>query len=121
MRKARDAIGNANADVDDVQDIAHYHCDGESFADAQTRITKLKKEAVAALLATTPDVTLARKNVGGALHTIQDFYAHSNWVELGSTAPNADLIRDNDMSYAATFADRTCNDCVRYVGSFLLK
>lgn len=113
MKKARDEIADANAKVDDVQDIASYHCDGESFGEAQTRIQELKKKAVDALKADQPQVSVARDNIGQALHTIQDFYAHSNWVELGKSTPNADLIRNRDMgSYSATFADQTCVACL---------
>lgn len=110
MSKARDDIANANADVDDNQTAASWHCDGESFPDAKKRIATLKKEAIAALKA--GDAATGRHRVGEALHTIQDFYAHSNWVELGNTGANLDLIRDGDMSsYTATFAETTCSGC----------
>ncbi|KAM0428611.1 hypothetical protein ACHAPT_006972 [Fusarium lateritium] len=112
MRAACKEIQQANMDVDDDQDHAHKHCDGESFVAAQSRIQDLKKEAIGALLALPPDVAKARKAVGEALHTIQDFYAHSNWVELGNTDPNSDLIRNQPMdSYMAKPDQRTCRSC----------
>ena len=86
MRAARTEIKQANIDVDDDQNTAHKHCDGESFGPAKARIQQLKADAIAALVAIPPDVTKARRNVGEALHTIQDFYPHSNWVEMGNRA-----------------------------------
>ncbi|KAK4163298.1 hypothetical protein QBC43DRAFT_345232 [Cladorrhinum sp. PSN259] len=110
MKQARDEIGEANADVDDNQVNAHWHCDGETFDAAKQRITQLKKEAIAALKA--DDATGGRKAVGGALHTIQDFYSHSNWAELGNSGANLDLQRDGNIaSYTASFAERTCSEC----------
>lgn len=110
MAQARDEISDANAEVDDNQTEAHWHCDGESFPAAQARIAKLRAEAIAALMA--EDAVTGRHRVGEAIHTIQDFYSHSNWIELGNTGPNEDLIRNKDMSaYTATFAETTCDSC----------
>ncbi|XP_030277503.1 von Willebrand factor A domain-containing protein 7-like isoform X2 [Sparus aurata] len=42
----------------------------------------------------------------------QDFYAHSNWVELGYTDPYINLIRpDHQLENLADVATATCNDC----------
>ena len=110
MIKARDEVADANADVDDNQEDAHWHCDGESFNTARDRITTLKGQAIQALQGLN-NAALARHRIGEALHTIQDFYAHSNWVELGNTAPNSDLIRGNPMTFAS-FNTPTCQQCV---------
>ncbi|XP_051988942.1 von Willebrand factor A domain-containing protein 7-like [Xyrauchen texanus] len=34
----------------------------------------------------------ARQALGGLLHTLQDFYSHSNWIELGNDKPYTALI-----------------------------
>jgi von Willebrand factor A domain-containing protein 7 len=109
MIKARDEVADANADVDDNQVDAHWHCDGESFEAARDRITLLKTQAIDALQGLN-NAALARHRIGEALHTIQDFYAHSNWVELGNSAPNSDLIRGNPMTFAS-FSTPTCREC----------
>ncbi len=112
MRAARQQIIDANIDVDNDNRTASKHCDGESFDNAKARITQLKLDAIASLTGSTPNVTKARQDVGGALHTIQDFYAHSNWVELGNTEPNTDLTRDGCMdAYIASLSQRTCATC----------
>lgn len=81
----------ANAAVDDDQTHAAPHFDGESFPEGQARILTLRADVVADLNA--GDVAGARTSLGSALHTVQDFYSHSNWVELGNSAPNPDLGR----------------------------
>uniref|UniRef100_A0A671YRG3 von Willebrand factor A domain containing 11 n=1 Tax=Sparus aurata TaxID=8175 RepID=A0A671YRG3_SPAAU len=54
----------------------------------------------------------ARETLGRILHTLQDFYAHSNWVELGYTDPYINLIRpDHQLENLADVATATCNDC----------
>ena len=37
------------------------------------------------------DYATARKLSGQILHTIQDFYSHSNWVEMGKTTINTEI------------------------------
>ena len=54
----------------------------------------------------------AQKLSGRALHTLQDFYSHSNWVELGRILPSTTLGRFGSSPYPRTPPDlRTCNDC----------
>ncbi|XP_036372563.1 von Willebrand factor A domain-containing protein 7 [Megalops cyprinoides] len=54
----------------------------------------------------------ARENLGRVCHTLQDFYSHSNWIEMGHRSPYVNLIRP-EMPILNT-ADRdtpTCRDC----------
>jgi hypothetical protein len=81
-------------------DIPQNHFDNELFELGSTRLQTLKQGVVNALRAInkTEDCNCspngdstanaeagraARKLLGQALHSLQDFYAHSNWVELG--------------------------------------
>ena len=81
-------------------DIPQNHFDNELFELGSTRLQTLKQGVVSALRAINPtedcncspngDNTAnaeagraARRLLGQALHSLQDFYAHSNWVELG--------------------------------------
>ncbi|KIW41723.1 uncharacterized protein PV06_07253 [Exophiala oligosperma] len=109
MIKARTTIAEANMAVDKDQDHSALHFDGENFEGGQTRLIQLKKDCIAALQA--GDADTARKSLGGALHSLQDFYAHSNWVELGRTDILKDLGKDGvDVDHAA-FEETTCNSC----------
>jgi len=57
-------------------------------------------------MATSPNAASARSSIRKAFPTIQDFYAHSNRIELLNTAPKTDLIGNNDMtSYIAPFLE----------------
>lgn len=69
------------------------HCDNELLHDCTFRINSLKKAVIDNLQNdTSRNGTAARREVGRPLHTLQDFYSHSNWIEIsGGSAPNPDL------------------------------
>jgi hypothetical protein len=80
---AIEEMRTADAAVDDLNGefwSPGAHCDNEMLPACSQRILKLKNEAIAALQATPRDGKRARNAIGRALHTLQDFYAHSNWV-----------------------------------------
>lgn len=108
MIAARDALSSANAHVDQDFDHSAFHCDGENFDGAQQRLTELKEKTIAALAK--GDGAGARTQLGSALHTIQDFYSHSNWVEMGNLLPHPDLGRGRDIVHA-NFENATCSAC----------
>lgn len=75
----------ANAGVDEHETEIHSaHCDAESIggpSGCSKRLVDIKNSIIDILSSTTsPDVIKARQELGRALHTLQDFYAHSNWV-----------------------------------------
>ncbi len=116
MTKARDTISEANADVDKDQHTAALHCDGESFDAAQSRLQTLQQEVIDYL--NDDNAQSARQSLGSALHTVQDFYAHSNWVEMGNGAPNDVLGRSGSISYAGPL-DQTCGACITTINPFV--
>jgi hypothetical protein len=64
-----------------VMATAHAdHFDAEYIRQGSDKLFAARQEIVRALQA--GRAVAARKLLGGALHGIQDFYAHSNWVEL---------------------------------------
>ncbi len=69
------------------------HFDAELFPAASQRLIDLKNSVVSKITAANPDGKGAREDLGTALHTLQDFYAHSNWVETGKSGANNDLGR----------------------------
>ncbi len=105
-----DEITEYNIRVDDLQGLAHSdkHFDSDDLARGSRRLIQLREVIVddlvdaafidflnpSAVLESETRVRHARSMMGQALHTLQDFYAHSNWVELknfSTTNINTDL------------------------------
>ncbi len=108
MVTAMNQVVDANAAVDDDQKHSALHFDGENFAGGQNRIIALLDSVIKGLQA--ENAEQARRDLGGALHTIQDFYAHSNWIELGNTGPSSDLGRPgHTLGPVADPNEPTCN------------
>jgi len=101
-------VAAANAAVDENQFNSEYHCDGESFPEVQDRLSTLRNSILSSL--TSNDAASARSSLGQALHTIQDFYSHSNWVELGNSLPHSTLGRSGPIFRLAS-TTATCKDC----------
>lgn len=72
-------------------DVAALHFDGEQFLAASRMLMERRRAILDAITRPEPDGMLARRELGKALHAVQDFYAHSNWVELtrDGVVPNA--------------------------------
>lgn len=83
---AIEIIVGANRSVDNDQSKTELHFDGENFIGGGKRVKTLKEDIIGRVqeaLASGSTATQAiHTRLGGALHTVQDFYAHSNWVEL---------------------------------------
>lgn len=117
MSDALNSIENANAGVDldkksYVQSANHF--DGENFVGAQKRLVTLKQQVIDNL--NSNNILDARVSLGMALHTLQDFYSHSNWVELGNTTINTNLGNPAIPGSALSTVTRqtpTCTDCTR--------
>lgn len=80
MEKAIDQINWGQAGTDAVaffEDDPHFT--GDRLAEGQARLERLYENMKAALEANKLDE--ARWGLGSILHGIQDFYAHSNWIE----------------------------------------
>lgn len=83
MQVAMDYVADETALVD----VFHMHdksahVDGESFSSAQLRVLHLANDIYEALNVAKDPFT-ARLKLGQALHTVQDFYAHSSWINDG--------------------------------------
>ncbi|XP_053183327.1 von Willebrand factor A domain-containing protein 7-like [Scomber japonicus] len=89
---------------------APHHFHSEAFLEGRSLIV----EGMAAIKANVhqDDFQAARETLGRVLHTLQDFYSHSNWVELGYTEPYIALIRpDLILENLADVDTATCSDC----------
>ncbi|RFP25999.1 hypothetical protein D0T25_02105 [Duganella sp. BJB488] len=107
MQKALDQIIEADAKVDEDQTSSAKHFDGENAAGAQLRLATLKQNVLDALRSDPINATGARDNLGSALHTIQDFYSHSNWVEQGNSGAHPGVGRPGALPFAGP-ATPTC-------------
>ncbi|NMQ29763.1 hypothetical protein E4Q23_19540 [Candidatus Accumulibacter phosphatis] len=79
-------IADANVSTDSVYAVfPSRHFDEESFGGGQSLLVSERDEIVRKLILAKDDGDEARHLLGRALHTLQDFYAHSTWVEVGHT------------------------------------
>lgn len=107
---AIDQIVKANKDTDDLpnQFNSEKHFDGEDFLGGSQRVKDLKERVISKVTAADPQATSARNDLGTASHTIQDFYAHSNWVELGHSSPNINTKIGREIFSGADKNTPTC-------------
>ncbi|XP_056225781.1 von Willebrand factor A domain-containing protein 7 [Seriola aureovittata] len=110
----RTAIANmyfSNAKVDVVYALSEeHHFDDETFQGGRDVITA----GVSAVKASVKleNFVAGRWTLGRVCHTLQDFYSHSNWVELGNKAPYSTLIRpDQPLENLAGPSTPTCRNC----------
>ncbi|XP_018520418.1 von Willebrand factor A domain-containing protein 7 [Lates calcarifer] len=101
----------SNAIVDVVFALSEeHHFDDETFQGGRDVITS----GVSAVKASVKleNFVAGRWTLGRVCHTLQDFYSHSNWVELGNKAPYSTLIRpDQPLENLAGPSMPTCRNC----------
>jgi von Willebrand factor type D domain len=83
-----DTDGHVGEDFHEKQRHSEYHFDNENLQGGSKRLIDLKLKIIEELQQSSPNGAGARQALGEALHTLQDFYSHSNWVELKK--PNID-------------------------------
>ncbi|XP_035515350.1 von Willebrand factor A domain-containing protein 7-like [Morone saxatilis] len=101
----------SNAKVDVVFALSEeHHFDDETFQGGRDIITA----GVSAVKASVKleSFVAGRWTLGQVCHTLQDFYSHSNWVELGNNAPYSTLIKpDQPLGNLADLSTPTCRNC----------
>ncbi|XP_066560124.1 von Willebrand factor A domain-containing protein 7 [Amia ocellicauda] len=106
-------VVQASANVDFDMSTKHkpqYHFDSERVQQAMELLQRHWKHIQDAMRA--GDHQGARKSLGQLLHSLQDFYSHSNWVEMGYRTINPHLL--SSQEYAPPVAPesmQTCRDC----------
>ena len=117
MNKARKEIVDANIDVDNFLKSqlrrTASHFDGENFSGGQKRLMDYKLKIKDLMLQKQPDTKNARWYLGQALHTLQDFYSHSNWIELGRGSTYDILGMPGNPLTDPPLNSLACEDCVR--------
>ncbi|XP_067311984.1 von Willebrand factor A domain-containing protein 7 [Pseudorasbora parva] len=85
------------------------HFDNETFKKGKRSITRRMKAITKKIEKYEFDD--AREELGKVLHTVQDFYSHSDWIELGNTEPCTALINpEEEIPNPATKNMKTCDD-----------
>ena len=94
---------------------AAVHYDGEQFLQGSQRLIRLRQELITLLLKG-DKLQHARNLAGNALHTLQDFYSRSNWIELGNTLPLNALAQPRSgvwqENIIAGATKPTCRNCL---------
>ncbi|XP_041957562.1 von Willebrand factor A domain-containing protein 7 [Alosa sapidissima] len=111
FRTALNQIYMQNGLVDrDLANSPAHHFSNEAFVQARTLITEGTVSVKANVRK--ENFQAARETLGRVCHTLQDFYSHSNWVELGNRGPYMNLFRqDLPIDNVADIDTPTCNDC----------
>ncbi|XP_011855953.1 PREDICTED: von Willebrand factor A domain-containing protein 7 [Mandrillus leucophaeus] len=113
FRAALGEVSRANAAQDFLptsRNDPDLHFDAERLDQGRAQLVGALRETLVATRAL--DHTLARQRLGAALHALQDFYSHSNWVELGEQQPHPHLLWPRqELQNLAQVADPTCSDC----------
>ena len=110
---AIEEINRANEETDTgaEQTLAAAHFDSEQLEAGQNRLISLRGLTTSLILF--EEYEEARMFAGSMLHTLQDFYSHTNWIEMGQEAPNSVLAeRGQQLQNIATRNMPTCTDCV---------
>lgn len=75
-------IQKANSMVDaELPKVSAAHFDSENFRGGSERLANLRSSVLSEIR--NEEYDAARVSAGQFLHTLQDFYSHSNWIELG--------------------------------------
>lgn len=83
-------INVAMVDFDErLKDLPQAHFDANKFVESNERIIDYSKSIITAILR--KDYVTARQLAAETLHTIQDFYSHSNWIEMGNRRINEEI------------------------------
>ena len=109
-RQARQEIAMANILADLYYDYVPYaHFDDEQFENGSIFIMMQLNAARSSLAR--QEWIQARMAIGTVLHAVQDFYSHTNWIELGFNVPNQDLATGHNLGSVAAKNARTCIIC----------
>ncbi|CAF1439252.1 unnamed protein product [Rotaria magnacalcarata] len=108
---AMQTIADENRKRDAVEfENAPTHFDGETFDDGALLISRRFDAAISN--ANSAEYEKSRVEFGSLLHTVQDFYSHSNWIEIGYGEPNNGIGKYEVLGKYASKEMRTCVDCV---------
>uniref|UniRef100_A0A3B5KW65 von Willebrand factor A domain containing 7 n=1 Tax=Xiphophorus couchianus TaxID=32473 RepID=A0A3B5KW65_9TELE len=111
-RAVRDVV-NSNADMDLKSGTAAnpvYHFDSERIDDSIAKLREFWTQIILSVRA--KEYASARHSLGQLSHALQDFYSHSNWVEMGKKSIYLHLLQPDEPAFPLAKEDTpTCKDC----------
>ncbi|XP_072550642.1 von Willebrand factor A domain-containing protein 7 [Salminus brasiliensis] len=109
-------VVSANADMDFLSSTRSdpvYHFDSERVEGATEMLRDFWKQTV--LLTQKKEYQAARHSLGQLFHSLQDFYSHSNWVEMGRHTEYRHLLHPKEPAVPVASEDTpTCAACHRF-------
>ncbi|XP_076138630.1 von Willebrand factor A domain-containing protein 7 [Alosa pseudoharengus] len=106
-------VVRANAEMDFLSATRSdpiYHFDSERVDAATEMLREFWNQSV--LLAKAREYQGARHNLGQLFHSLQDFYSHSNWVEMGQKTIYQHLLDPKATAIPTASEDiHTCEEC----------
>jgi hypothetical protein len=113
---ALDQLKDACASIDhnkDTKSNPKWHFDAERFEEGKANLLAGMKRILLYIQASEFDT--ARETLGQIFHPLQDFYSHSNYVELGQRQIMPELISEAEPLplRIAGPEEQTCQDCSR--------
>ena len=108
----KEFVAKPDLDADKKMDPV-YHFDSERIVESNERLKNARSNIL--FLIMNGQIENARELTGLSMHTLQDFYSHSNWVEMtGSDAPYTELGDKKLTALTRSVATNdTCSDCSR--------
>ena len=97
-----DLFYEVNTTLDQAANIARVHFDDEEFELGHKHLLQLRRQMFSALQQGSESA--ARDLAGRFMLTLQDFYAHSNYVELGHDEPLVELGMPGFANFLKTVA-----------------
>ena len=101
-----------NATLDEAANVARAHFDDEQFRLGHEYLLRLRRQMFAAVQ--TEALSAARDLAGRFMLTLQDFYAHSNYVELDRDKPLEELGKTAQASFLNQVAGKAL-PCMRLI------
>ncbi|CAB1348151.1 unnamed protein product, partial [Coregonus sp. 'balchen'] len=87
-----------------------YHFDSERVEEAMAMLRQFWAQTL--LSAQAKEYQGARHSLGQLLHSLQDFYSHSNWVEMGQHSIYLHLLQPGQPAFPVATEDTpTCMEC----------
>ncbi|KAM4742986.1 von Willebrand factor A domain-containing protein 7 isoform 1-T5 [Anableps anableps] len=111
-RAVRDVV-NSNTNMDFLSSTRSdpiYHFDSERLDGSIALLREFWTQIVLSVQA--KEYERARYSLGQLFHSLQDFYSHSNWVEMGKKSIYLHLLQPEEPAVPVAKEDTpTCEDC----------